>query len=104
MELWPLEIAEVAHQRYVGDLGDLRTPGGRVAKGALRLRLRTLTGVPMSELSLDRLALFLRGPERLGMRLYELLCAGAVGLVLRDGAGQRCGFVPRDPLRAMGFE
>jgi type VI secretion system protein ImpG len=56
------------------------------------------------ELALDKLALFLRGPERLGMRLYELLTAGAVGLLVRDANGQRQGTVERDPLRPMGFE
>jgi type VI secretion system protein ImpG len=44
-----------------------------------------------------------RGAEQLGMRLYELLAGGAVGLVGRDANGKRIGFVPSSPVRAMGF-
>ncbi len=104
VDLWPLELAEVSHSSHLGDLANVRLGGDRVARGVLRLRLRTVTGVPVSELSLDKLPLFLRGPERLGMRLYELLCAGALGVVLRDGTGQQCGVVRGAPLRALGFE
>jgi type VI secretion system protein ImpG len=94
----------VSHSGHTGDLGELPVAGRGVVRGALRLRLRTISGVPVSALKLEKLALFLRGPEQLGARLYELLCAGSLGLLLRGGAGERCGFVPRDPLRAMGFE
>src|SRR6185369_1398158 len=38
-----------------------------------------------------------------GMRLFELLSAGAVGLVARDGNGKRCGFIGSSPVRAMGL-
>jgi type VI secretion system protein ImpG len=102
VELWPIEIVSVTHTGHVGDLGDLAVASRRPVKSALRIKLRT-TGVPVRELPLQKLALFLRGPEQLGMRLYELMAGGAVGLVGRDGTGKRCGFVPTSPIRAMGF-
>jgi type VI secretion system protein ImpG len=102
VELWPLEVTHVTHAGHVGDLGDLPIASKRNVKSALRIKLAT-NGVPIRELSLDKLAFFLRGPEQLGMRLYELLSAGAVGLVARDGNGKRCGFVGSSPVRAMGF-
>ncbi len=102
VELWPLEIVSVSHAGHVGDLGDLPVASRRNVKSALRIKLRT-SGVPIKDLSLDKLSFYLRGPEQLGMKLYELLVGGAVGLVARDGDGRRCGFVPSSPLRAMGF-
>jgi type VI secretion system protein ImpG len=104
LDLWPLELRSATHSGQLGDLGELPLESRRVVRGAVRLRLRSLSGGPIRDLSLDRLALFLRGPEQLGMRLYELLCAGSLGILVRDGSGQRCGFVPSDPLRPMGFE
>jgi type VI secretion system protein ImpG len=104
IDLWPLELAEVSHSSHLGELANVRVGGDRVARGVLRLRLRTVTGVPVSALSLDKLPLFLRGPERLGMRLYEVLCAGALGVVLRDGGGRHCGVVGGTALRPLGFE
>jgi type VI secretion system protein ImpG len=92
VELWPIEITRVSHAGHVGDLGDLPIASRRQVKSALRIRLRT-NGPPFNELSL----------EKLGMRLYELLAGGAVGLVGRDANGRRTGFVPNSPVRAMGF-
>ena len=102
VELWPIEITRVTHAGHVGDLGDLPIASRRPVKSALRIRLRS-NGPPMSELALEKLPLFLRGPEQLGMRLYELLAGGAVGLVGRDANGRRTGFVSSSPVRAMGF-
>lgn len=104
LDLWPITLTQVSLSSYVGDLGELEIENRRTVRAALRLRFRTASGAAVSELALDRLPLFLRGPERLGVRLYELLCAGAVGLVVRDGAGQRTHFVGREPLRPLGFE
>lgn len=102
VELWPIEVVGVTHSGYLGDLGELNTASRRPLKSALRIKLRT-SGMPFSELPIEKLAFFLRGPEQLGMRLYELLAGGAVGIVGRDGNGKRCGFVPDSPLRPQGF-
>lgn len=104
VELWPLELVQATHSSYLGDLGELRPESRRVVRGTLRLRLRTVNGVAARELSLQTLPLFLRGPERLGMRLHELLCSSAIGLLVRDEAGQRQSFVADEPLRPLGFE
>jgi type VI secretion system protein ImpG len=102
VELWPIEIVSVKHSGHVGDLGELPVSSRRNIKSALRIKLRT-NGVPFSDLPLDKLALFLRGPEGFGMRLYELLAGGAIGLVGKDSSNRRVGFVPDVPVRAMGF-
>lgn len=100
--LWPLTIAGVSHAGHVADLGDLPLDSRRTVRSAVRIKLRT-SGMPFKDLSLDQLSLYLRGPEQLGMKLYELLVGGAMGLVVRDANGKRCGFVPKSPLRAMGL-
>jgi type VI secretion system protein ImpG len=102
VELWPIEITRVTHAGHVGDLGEIPIASRRQVKSALRIRLRT-NGPPMNELALEKLSLFLRGPEQLGMRLYELLAGGAIGMVARDANGKRTGFVPSSPVRPMGF-
>ncbi len=103
VELWPLEVSSVKHAGHVGDLGDITVSSRRAIKSALRIKLRTVGDTPLGELPLDKLALYLRGPEQLGMKLYELLAGGAVGLVARDSTGKRIGFSPQCPLRPMGF-
>src|SRR4051812_30315149 len=94
VELWPLEVASVTHPVHVGDLGDLPVASRKQVRSALRIKLRNASGGPIHELPLARLPLFLRGPEQLGMRLYELLAGSAVGLVARDARGARIGFIP----------
>jgi type VI secretion system protein ImpG len=102
VELWPLEIVRVTHTGHVGDIGELRFESKRPVKSALRIKLRT-TGAPMNQLAIDHLPLFLRGPEQLGLRLYELLAGGAIGLVGRDDSGRRVGVVTESPVQPMGF-
>jgi type VI secretion system protein ImpG len=104
VELWPLELSSVAYSGHLSDLGELSLDSRRPVRAALRLRLRSTSGVPICQLPLERLALFLRGPEQMGMRLYEQLSAGSLGLLVRDGSGKRCGVVASEPMRTMGFE
>src|ERR1041384_7789186 len=68
VELWPFEIVKVTQSGHVGDLGELPVASRRPVKSALRIKLRS-NGPAFNELPLQKLALFLRGPEQLGMRL-----------------------------------
>jgi type VI secretion system protein ImpG len=104
VELWPIELVQVAHTSFIGDLGHVKIPSRRTLRGALRLRFRTLGGAAVNQLALERLPLFLRGPEPLGMRLYELLCAGNVGLCVRSADGRRTTLAAGDAIRPMGFD
>jgi type VI secretion system protein ImpG len=86
--LWPLEIVELSHSPYLGELGDLHIPHTRTARASLRLKLRSLGGIPFEQLALDDLPLFVRGSDDASMRLYELLLSGAVAIAGRmpDGS------------------
>lgn len=102
VELWPIDVTAVTHGGHVGDVGDVVPGSRRDVKAALRIRLRT-SGMPFNTLPLKKLAFHLRGPEQLGMRIYELLTAGAVALVGRDGTGRITGVVREVPLKPLGF-
>ena len=54
--LWPIELASVEHIPNLGKLSELRLPGKKRVQAGLKLRFRTTTGVPFSELSLEELA------------------------------------------------
>ncbi|GJH29608.1 type VI secretion system baseplate subunit TssF [Caballeronia novacaledonica] len=60
-------------------------PPDRQVRGALRLRLRTIEGVPFSALrGLDRLQVYLAGDERIASHLHELIHTGAVVSVIGE--------------------
>jgi hypothetical protein len=79
--LWPLEMAGAEYTSFLGDLGNLRIPGK--AKAALRLKLHATAGLNFDQIALDELPLYLRGGDEVAMRLYELLLAHTVALVVR---------------------
>jgi len=104
--LWPLEISGAEYTSFLGDLGNLAIPGK--AKAAVRLRLHTSAGLNFDQLALATLPIFLPGGDELSMRLYELLLAHTVALVVRPGGqGQGAAWnelVLDNPVRPMGFE
>ncbi len=111
--IWPLEIREV---RF-----DLPTPGSVAAPGTksmLRVGLRTLGGVPTSELKekgsgesaprpLESLRFSLQGEGKVVYALYELLMNDVLQVELRPGAGAGAAapiVLPAGSLRPVGFE
>jgi type VI secretion system protein ImpG len=104
--LLPVELTEA---EYIGSAAALAAfklmeqPG---VKAAIRLRLKTTGGVPFSKLNLEKLPLFLSGPEGSRARLYEQLLANVVAVYVRpatrplpwqDRLGRSC-------LRGMGLD
>ncbi|TFG43010.1 MAG: type VI secretion system baseplate subunit TssF, partial [Syntrophobacterales bacterium] len=63
-------------------VANLGVPGLDGVKAGLRLRLRCTAGQPFSQLPLERLPLFLRGPE-VAYPLYEQLMANMLALVVQ---------------------
>ena len=102
--LWPLEITSAEYTSFLGDLGNLRLPVK--AKAAIRLRLHTSAGLTFGQLALDSLPLYLRGGDEIAMRLYELLLAHTVALVVRPAgsSGNAGEVIVDDPVRPLGFE
>ena len=85
VELWPIAIEEVEYTSVLKDIADLHIPSQRPVRGLLRVRLRTSHGRPFNQLSLQKLALHLRGNDERSARLYEALIAQSASLVMRWG-------------------
>jgi type VI secretion system protein ImpG len=104
VKLWPFEIVGASHSAYFGDLGDLPLPRNRKVRAALRLRLRTWGGTVFPQLDLDSLPLFIRSHDQMAGRLYELLMAGAVSVVLRHPEGSFVELAEGASVGSLGFE
>lgn len=111
--IWPLEVREARFE--------LPTPGVVAAPGTksvLRIGLRTLGGVPTSELKekgsgdaaprpLESLRFSLQGEGKVVYALYELLMNDVLQIELRPGAGGGTAspvMLPAGALRPVGFE
>ena len=106
--LWPIEIA---HAKFVthGASASVISPGMRTTvRAALRLRLRGTGALGFDRLALDRLALHLRGPDGLALRIHERLLASCAGVaIVQPGKGGAAdttlAVLPKTALRARGF-
>ena len=103
LELWPVEVASVAHSTYLGDVGDVRHATKRPWKAALRIKLRTVGELGFQQLSLEHLPLFVRGQDQVALRLYELLLAGSIALVVRPPDRSFTEVVDESPVMPLGF-
>jgi type VI secretion system protein ImpG len=81
--LWPIEVVSVTHSAYLSDLGDVHLSSRRAVKGSLKIRLRTVNGLPFDKIALDRLPLFVRGQDQVSFRLYELLLGSSIAVLVR---------------------
>lgn len=82
--LWPVEVAEA---EYIDGRGELVAAGMArdiEARAAIRLRLRRIGGERISELSLDRLTLFMPPQSGRSWELHELLATEVMGLAARS--------------------
>lgn len=82
--LWPVRIAEAEYIDARGELVAAGVAGATEARAGIRLRLAHAKGLPLNEIDLDRLTLFLGGQGARGFRLHEALCAQVTGIVARS--------------------
>jgi type VI secretion system protein ImpG len=104
VKLWPVEIAGVTHSPYLSDIGELGIPTKRPLKATLRIKLRTANGLPFKQLGLDHLRLFVRGQDQAALRLYELMVASTIGLLVRPPDKSWQEIVAKEPVHAIGFD
>ncbi len=83
LTLWPIVLTEAEYLPTAGALGALQVPDLPGAQAGLRIRLRTMGELAFAKVPLDRLTLFLRGPEGVPGRLYEQLVANRLAVVAR---------------------
>ncbi len=84
VELWPITITEAEYIEGRGELVAAGVSRDTEARAGIRLRLARHANLPIGELSLDRLTLFLNGQEGKHWPLHELLCTQVTGLVGRS--------------------
>jgi type VI secretion system protein ImpG len=82
--LWPLQIEAVQYFTYAADLPLVHLPPEAArAKGGLRIRLRTLNDLPLSQIGVDRLPFFISAPDETAYRLYELVLGAPLGAIVQ---------------------
>jgi type VI secretion system protein ImpG len=111
VQMLPIEIVDAEYIASPGAVAALGLPEQRGVRAAIRIRLRTTGEAPFNKLALDRLAVFLAGPEGARVRLYEQLLANLAAAYVRpterplpwlerlpDGAVRGLGFDPEEAL------
>ncbi|KIC47728.1 type VI secretion system baseplate subunit TssF [Tateyamaria sp. ANG-S1] len=82
--MWPITISEA---EYIDGRGELVAAGvsrDTAARAGIRLRLKRHGDLPIAELSMDRLVLFLDAQSGKNWALHELLCTQVSGVVGRS--------------------
>jgi type VI secretion system protein ImpG len=102
--LWPIEITALRHTGFTGDLGEFRLDSPRVVKSTLRLRIRSLNGTPLKQLSIDHLPLFIRGQDTPSARLFELLHGATIGILIKRDEQPGAVVCRSGRVSALGFE
>ncbi len=100
LRLFPIEVADVELVSTTA----LRKLAPERARSALRIRLRTIGGVPFSELAVDELRFFLDATSGDIHSLYELFLRDPQGMIVRACEQQaESFFVPPEKIQPVGF-
>lgn len=84
--LWPLQIESADYIASASLLPGLPARFAGQAHSALRLRLRTSTGLQFSQLALEQLCLYLAGQGAQALAVHEALLSRVVGILARPMA------------------
>jgi type VI secretion system protein ImpG len=84
VQLWPIEITEAEYIDGRGPLVAIGLARDVEARAGIRLRLSRRGGAPITQLSIDRLTLFLNGVVARNWDLHELLLTQTTGLAARS--------------------
>lgn len=82
LTLWPLEITQVEYFTQAADLPLAALPEWRRYRSGLRLRVRTTAGADFSQIALQDLRLHCSGIDDVALRLHELVCGHALGVLV----------------------
>ena len=106
VHLLPIDITEAEYISSAAAVAALGLPEQRGVKAALRLRLKTSGDLPFNKIGLERLSLFLGGPEGSRARLYEQLVANVASIFVRPTTRPLPWMdkLPPSAIRARGFD
>jgi len=103
--LWPLELTEAECFTHAGPVAKTDSSVVRRSKAGIRIRLRSTAGLNLDQLRLDRLVLFLTGPDELPYRVHELLLANTISVVVQplERPLPWCDLLPPSSIAPLGF-
>jgi type VI secretion system protein ImpG len=106
VRLWPLSLTAASYFSFAADLPLQALPIASRIRGGLRIRIKSSPGVPLAQLPLDRLPIYLAGGDEVANRLYELVLGHTLGalVVPANGATRWREFLPPRSIRPLGFE
>lgn len=85
--LWPIELVSASYVAFAPDLPLNALPIAQRIKGGIRMRLKTVGGVPFAKTALDNLTFYLAGGDDVGNKLYELCLGSGLGTLVLSGTG-----------------
>jgi type VI secretion system protein ImpG len=81
--LWPIKITQADY--LAQDLRRLKAPLSMAdARAGIRIRLETPAEIPFSNLDIDELTFFIRGPEALPVTIYEQIFAHGKSILIQS--------------------
>ena len=106
VQLLPIELVEAEYISSAAAVAALGLPEQRGVKAAIRLRLKAAGDIPFNKIALERLSLFLGGPEGSRVRLYEQLIADVAAIYVRPTTRPLPWQekLPPSAIRAAGFD
>jgi type VI secretion system protein ImpG len=104
--LWPIEVADARYVTIAPDLPFNTLPLAEPIRGVVRLRFRAAAGLTFSQLSLDRLTMFVGGNDDVALKLYELILGSGLGVLVTPPAKPApwIEWVGRHAIQPVGFE
>jgi type VI secretion system protein ImpG len=86
VQLLPIEISEAEYISSAAAVAALGLPDQRGVKAAIRLRLKAGGDLAFNKIALEKLTMFLGGPEGSRAKLYEQLVANVASIYVRPSA------------------
>ena len=105
VRLWPVEIVSANYFSFAPDLPLTTLPIAQRIKGGVRIRLKTTAGLKFSQTAIDRLCVHLAGRDDVANKLYELILASGLGMLVLPGKGpaRKHDVLPARDIRPYGF-
>lgn len=104
--MWPVELVEAKFFTHSGALAGAGGNSGTAAlpgsvKAGIRLKLRTVGGVPFRALPMDRLALNVRGSDEMPVKIYERILGSVEGVLVASAGAST--LLPKSAVAPLGY-
>ncbi|WP_347988903.1 type VI secretion system baseplate subunit TssF [Methylomonas sp. AM2-LC] len=109
VQIFPLQISQVEYLPTLAAISNCGLASAKHlqhSKAAIRIVLKTTTGISFQQLPLEKLAIFLRGGGGVPYRLYEQFLANTHALAAKFGEGNasQVHYADGRLIRSMGFD